>query len=386
MKNAIVNIGKCNTFIQIYYRMIDYFVANFKFLMQKKIMKKILILSILLCFIFENGVMGQNDIQIIQTLDLENIPNGKVNKYYLHLINNGLGQPVYVPIIVAKGMEDGPTLAMVAAIHGNELNGIPIIQNIFKNIDPTKLKGILIGVPGLNVVSIDRDRRRFVDEEDLNRNFPGKEKGNRSQQYVYKIKEKILPHFDYLVDMHTASFGRLNSLYVRADLRNDTIAQMAHLQDCDIILNSKGVPSTGDDLPMLRTFRAEAMIQGIPTITVEYGNPQVYQKDMIERGEQGMQNIMSWLKMIETPIEVFSKKPIACKKSFWIYVDVGGLLEIPVELNQVIKKGDLIGVVRNPFGDILKKYYSPEDGVVIGKSSNPINMDGGRIIHLGIKK
>ena len=90
--------------------------------------------------------------------------------------------------------------------------------------------------------------------------------------------------------------------------------------------------------------------------------------------------------MIETPIEVFSKKPIACKKSFWIYVDVGGLLEIPVELNQVIKKGDLIGVVRNPFGDILKKYYSPEDGVVIGKSSNPINMDGGRIIHLGIKK
>ena len=349
-------------------------------------MEKILILLFLSFFIFKNSATAQNDIQIIQTLDLDKIPNGKVQKYYLHLINNGLGQPVYVPIMVAKGMQDGPTLGMVAAIHGNELNGIPIIQNIFQDLDATKLKGTLIGVPGLNVVSIDRDRRRFVDEEDLNRNFPGKEKGNRSQQYVYKIKEKILPHFDYLVDMHTASFGRLNSLYVRGDLRNDTIAQMTRLQDCDIILDSKGVPSTGDGLPMLRTFRAEAMIKGIPTITVEYGNPQVYQKDMIERGIKGMHNLMRWLKMEDAPIEIFTKKPIQCKKSFWIYVDVGGLLEIPVELTQEIKKGDLIGVVRNPFGDVLKKYFAPQDGIVIGKSSNPVNMDGGRIIHLGIKK
>ena len=40
------------------------------------------------------------------------------------------------------------------------------------------------------------------------------------------------------------------------------------------------------------------MLMGIPTITVEYGNPQVFQPEMIERGKVGVTNIMSWLHMI----------------------------------------------------------------------------------------
>jgi len=309
-------------------------------------------------------LMAQNDIAIIQQIDINQTPKGKITKYWLHLMDNGMSQPIYVPIFIARGVEDGPTLGMVAAIHGNELNGIPIIQQVFKQIDPTQLKGTVIGVPGINVISLNQDRRRFVDEEDLNRNFPGKEKGNRSQQYVYKITQKILPHFDYLVDMHTASFGRTNSLYVRADMRNDTMTQMAKLQDCDIILNSKGVP----------------------TITVEYGNPQVYQSQMIERGVNGMKNLMSWLKMTDEPIQFFSTTPIICRKSYWLYVDKGGLLEIPVSLTEKVKKNQVVGILRNPFGDVLQEYVAPQDGVVIGKSSNPVNMEGGRILHLGVIK
>lgn len=328
--------------------------------------------------------MSQIDIAVIKEIDIQKAPKGKVTKYWLHLMDNGMSQPIYVPILIARGVEEGPTLGMVAAIHGNELNGIPIIQQVFQKIDPQQLKGTVLGVPGINVISLNQDRRRFVDEEDLNRNFPGKEKGNRSQQYVFKIRQKILPHFDYLVDMHTASFGRTNSLYVRADLRNETIAQMAKLQDCDIILNSKGIPSTGDAIAMLRTFRAEAMLQGIPTITVEYGNPQVYQPEITKRGINGIQNLMAWLKITDTPIQNFPTQPVVCKKSYWMYVDKGGLLEIPVSLTEMVKKNQVIGILRNPFGDVLEEYLAPEDGIVIGKSSNPVNMEGGRILHFGI--
>jgi predicted deacylase len=73
-----------------------------------------------------------------------------------------------------------------------------------------------------------------------------------------------------------------------------------------------------------------------------------------------------------------------CKKSYWIYIDKGGYLEVKAQLNQRVKKNDLIAVLRNPFGDLVKEYYCPEDGIVIGRSSNPVNMSGGRIIHLGI--
>ena len=41
--------------------------------------------------------------------------------------------------------------------------------------------------------------------------------------------------------MHTASFGRTNTMYARADASNDTIMALAKLQGADIILNSKGI-------------------------------------------------------------------------------------------------------------------------------------------------
>ena len=229
-------------------------------------------------------------------------------------------------------------------------------------------------MPGLNAVSINLDLRRFVDEEDLNRNLPGKENGNHSQQYSYRIFDKIVRHFDFLVDMHTASFGRVNSLYLRADMSNDTIAEMARLQDADILLNSKG-PSAGAAAGSNRALRTEAMLHGIPTITVEYGNPQVYQPDMIERGMLGVNQLMIWLEMQPG---ILKAPPAAtfCQKSYWIYTDQGGLLEIPVELKQKVKAGEVIGVLRNPFGDILQTYRAPEDGIIIGKSTNPVNMTG----------
>jgi predicted deacylase len=183
--------------------------------------------------------------------------------------------------------------------------------------------------------------------------------------------------------MHTASFGRINSLYIRGELGDEKISKMAMLQDADIVLNNKGVPSAGDNIAATRTMRAEAMLKGIPTITVEYGNPQVYQEDMVNRGVVGVKNVMKWLEMQSFTIPEI-KPAVICKKSYWVYVDQGGLLEIPVELNQIIENGELIGVLKNPFGEVIKEYFAPEKGIVIGKSTNPVNIDGGRIIHLGI--
>ncbi len=327
--------------------------------------------------------ISQESIEWQDELELELLKPNTKKKIWLKMINDGMSHPVMIPVLIVHGKKPGPTLGLIAAIHGNELNGIKVIQEVFENIDESNFHGTLVAIPGINGISIPQHRRRYIDEEDLNRNFPGKEKGNRSQQYVYQINNKILTKLDYLIDMHTASFGRENSLYVRAAMQNDTISQMANLQDSDIILNSNRLPSANEQIAATRTMRAEAMLKGIPTITVEYANPQVYQPEIIRRGKIGVENTMSWLKMIDKEI-VQTPKPVMCKKSYWIYVEEGGYLEVLVDLKQQLKKGDIIAVMRNPFGDILNKYYCPEDGIVIGKSSNPINMNGGRIIHLGI--
>ncbi len=336
-----------------------------------------------LFLVIQISIFGQTTPQLIDEIQLENIKPESLKNYWLRIIDNGMSQPVTIPIIIARGANPGPVLGMTAALHGNELNGIAIIHQVMGEIDLKSLQGTVIAIPGLNAISIPLHQRRYIDEEDLNRNFPGKENGNRSQQYVWQIGQKILSKVDYLVDMHTASFGRENTFYVRADLSDSTMSKMAMLQNADIILNNKGVPSANEQISATRTMRAEAVLKGIPTITIEYGNPQVFQPEMISRGKAGIQNIMSWLDMNQKPI-ITNQSAVICKKSYWIYVDSGGYLELKAELNQRVKKNELIAVLRNPFGELIKEYFCPEDGIVIGKSSNPVNMNGGRIIHLGI--
>ncbi len=322
---------------------------------------------------------------VISSLDaLPDLAHGK-HHYWLQMGSNTYGQAMLVPVIVIQGNKAGPTLGLTAALHGNELNGINIIHELAALLDSEKMKGRVIAIPGLNAESIQNDRRRFIDEEDLNRNFPGKANGNRSQQYAEKIRSRVLLAFDYHIDMHTASFGRVNSLYVRADLSDNTLRKMAELQQADIVLNSLGRPSAEGGSATSRTLRAEATEHGIPSITVEYGNPQVFQSNMSKRGLAGVLNTLNWLEIYaHESARLIANATVYCKTSYWIYMKEGGLLSVHADLKQRLKKGDLIATVRDAFGQTVREYHAPEDGIVIGKSTNPTNMSGGRILHLGI--
>ncbi len=320
------------------------------------------------------------DIEVIHSLSEAQPKKGTITKYWLHLISNGIAQPISIPVIIAQGVDnedDAPVLGITAAVHGNELNGIPVIQRLFQEIDPTTLRGTLIGVPVVNVISIMQQQRRYVDGVDLNRIMPGKMNGNRSEMFAYRFTNRILKHFDYLLDLHTASFGRVNSYYIRADMKRKETAKLARLQNAEIILNNTG----GDS-----TVRSAAADMGIHAITIELGDPSIFQKGMIQAGLVGVKNVMAHLKMTDNEIVKPEKAPIYCKKSYWIYANRGGILEVFPKIGQIIEKGDRIAIVRDVFGDTIQVYEAPESGVVIGKSTQPVGYTGGRILHLGIIK
>lgn len=322
--------------------------------------------------------MGKNtEIPVIKKLKLEDFPANEISYRWLHIVSNGIGQPIHVPIIVAKGKKEGKTLGLTAVIHGNELNGMSVIQRFFNGIELSKLSGTVVGIPVLNIPSILVNERHFIDGADLNRIMPGKGNGNRSEIYANRIIERIVSNFDFLLDLHTASFGRVNSFYIRADLSSKTAYELAYIQNPDIILN---VP------PKDGTLRGAAADLGIDAITIEVGDPDRFQKGMIKSGLVGVYNTLAYLNMYKTEIEHDKIDPITCKKSYWIYTDQGGILQVFPKLTERIKKGELIASLRDVFGKVLKEYFAPEDGVIIGKSVNPISQTGSRIIHLGIEK
>lgn len=318
-----------------------------------------------------------SNVPMITEFSLQDTPKGTIGNYWLEMISDGFANPICVPVKVARGKEDGPILGLTAAIHGNELNGIYVIQRLFNEIDVNELKGTIVAVPVVNVPSFVRKKRRFIDGVDLNHIMPGKADGKVSEEYGYRFINRIVRHFDYLLDLHTASTGRVNSYYVRADMDDPVVNKLAMMQNADIIVHNP---------PLDGTLRGAADDLHIPAITMEVGNPSVYQKKLIRSGATGIHNTLCYLEMVEDKIVPPENKSVICQSSHWIYTDAGGLLTIPVGLTQHLKQGEKIAELKDIFGTKIKDYFCPEDGIVIGKSVSPVNHTGGRIIHLGIIK
>ena len=62
------------------------------------------------------------------------------------------------------------------------------------------------------------------------------------------------------------------------------------------------------------------------------------------------------------------------------------MLEVYPHVTDRVKKGQVIAKLVDLFGDKIREYHAPSDGVVVGKSVNPISQTGARIIHLGTEE
>lgn len=312
--------------------------------------------------------------QVVESLAIETLPMSSISKLTVDLVQDGLGRCLRLPVMVARGKHPGPVFGLTAALHGNEINGIPVIHRFFETLDLQALRGTVVAVMVVNVPAFLNNERTFADRTDMNHIMPGKSDGNISEIYAYRFIDRIARHFNYLIDLHTASFGNINSLYVRADMTHEMTSKMAYLQRPQIILHGRASD---------RTLRGAAMELGIPSITLEMGDPQVFQLKHIKPALIGVRRVMAEVKMLPKRTVSPGPPPVLCAKSQWLYSDRGGLLNVLPKPTDLITKGEVVAQQRNIFGDVVSEYRAPAEGVVIGKSVNPVTQTGGRILHWG---
>ncbi len=314
---------------------------------------------------------------IVQELDLASFPPGVMHRVRVVMTENATGNETLVPVFVLRGQgEVAPVVGVTAVVHGNELNGIPVIHRLMETLtEHLLIKGTVVAVPIVNVPGYLRQQREFEDGTDLNRIMPGAPVGNESQLYAHRFLQRILRHFNYLIDLHTASFGRANSLYVRADMTAPVPAQMARLIAPQIIVHNPGKDST---------LRGAAAAMGIHAITVEVGDPHRLQPGLVRSTRLGIQEVLEHLGMLGDLGAPESAEIIECKSSFWLYTDRGGVLEVLPDLAHRVRQGELIARLQNVWGDVVREYHAPEDSVIVGKSTNPAARAGSRIAHLGV--
>lgn len=310
-----------------------------------------------------------------EDIDLAELGPGE-HRLRLALAEDGTSACIRIPVHVLRGAQPGPVVGITAAIHGNEVNGIPTIHRLYRRLNWRALKGTVIAAAPVNLPGFLRNQRAFSDGKDLNRLFPGKPDGYESQVYAYGLMERLIRHVDYLLDLHTASFGRINSLYIRADMTRPETAELARVIQPQIIVHNK----SGDG-----TLRGAAEERGIHAITVEIGNPQRTQSELVRNSSIGLRQALEHLGMVEADEEAPHFDAVECASSSWLYTDGGGILEVFVGLTERLKKGQPVAQLLNEWGEVHRTYEAPAAGIVIGRAVNPVAQSGSRILHLGIE-
>jgi len=283
--------------------------------------------------------------------------------------------PMTMPVHVINGKREGPRLFISAAIHGDEINGVEIIRRVLNLPALKRLRGTLIAVPIVNIHGLINHSRYLPDRRDLNRSFPGSEKGSLAARLAYLFMEQIVSQSTHGIDLHTGAIHRTNLPQIRANLDDAETERLARVFDVPVILSSN-----------LRdgSLREAAAEHGIPMLLYEAGEALRFDEVSIRAGVKGIINVMRNLEMLP-PSRRKNKshiEPVVARSSSWVRAADSGILRAMVPLGARVKKNTLLGVVADPFGATEIQLTSPYSGIVIGKTNLPLVNEGEAVYHI----
>ncbi len=299
---------------------------------------------------------------------------GDKRRLFLRASESFAGTSVEIPVLAMRGLTPGPTVCLTAGVHGDELNGIEIVRQVFESLEARDLSGMVIGVPVANLHGFRRSSRYLPDRRDLNRFFPGHPGGSSASRIASALFQGVILHCDRLVDFHTGSFHRTNLPQLRADLRDEEIATMAEGFRAGQIIHSQGG---------IGTLRRSAVDAGIPSITYEAGEPMRFQAREIERGFQGVRNLLASLGMSTEKAKGDDSE--IYYRSRWVRVNDGGIFLTDRKLGEVVKAGELLGTVTDPVSNDRSQVVAPVSGRIIGMALSQVVIPGFAAFHIGLE-
>ncbi len=283
------------------------------------------------------------------------------------------GYTLRIPVSVRRGGDEGPTVLVTAALHGDELNGTGAIRDFILHDEVHVQRGTLILVPVLNVLGFENHSRYLPDRRDLNRCFPGSSKGSMASRFARRIFTQLVRRANYVIDLHTAAVGRTNFPNVRANMHDQKTRWLAESFGCGIIVHGQG--PTGS----LRRVATEA---GIPTITFEGGEVGKVEADVIRCILSGIHNVLTDLGLVDGTSQR-SNPQLVIERSKWVRADRGGFLQFHVAAGAKVAQGQVLVTNTSLLGDERHQLTAPFDGVVVGMTTLPAVSPGEAVCNIG---
>lgn len=277
--------------------------------------------------------------------------------------------PLFMPIKIIHGQQEGPCLLIFAGMHGNELNGIEIINELLEDEQlKANLHGTLIAVPILNVYGLTSEATGIKRYMDINQSFPGKQEGSFGERIAYIFTQEILAKADYCMELQTGGVNHEILPTVYCNVENRFARNLAKQFNAPVISNVKSAK---------HSIREACENLNIPLLVYQGGEAMRFDTAAIELGKTGLKNIMAILDMLQDHVIENEITSVFSQDQEWMLSPRGGVLHTQVELGQTVQEGDVLGLISDPFGKDLKEpVHANQEGIVVGINNQPLLFEG----------
>jgi predicted deacylase len=281
---------------------------------------------------------------------------------------------INTPVYVYRAPAPGPTLALMAGMHGDEINGTEIVRRMLDHGHHRVKRGTVLCMPVINVYGFLNHSREVPDGKDINRSFPGSRNGSLAARVAFHVTREVIPFIDYGIDFHTGGAMRTNYPQVRCVMQEEKNVALAAAFAAPFTLDAPFRP---------RSLRQTAARLGKSIIVYEGGESVRLDQHAIEEGINGTLRLMRYLKMIDWAPDPVEENRIVWS-SAWVRAKTAGLFQPQIRCGDLVRKGQVVGLITDPFAEFKETVKAPAKGYVIGLNNNPVVNAGDALMHLGI--
>jgi len=275
--------------------------------------------------------------------------------------------PVEIPeIISVTSQHDGPTVAILAGIHGDEYEGVIAALSLARELPGELLSGtVKIVSPAHPAAWHSCSRISPIDDANLARVFPGYQNGSATEQVAHVITEQVIKHADVLIDLHSAGTNFdmpfLCGFNAGANGWCQESERLANVFNADFTWHHNGAPNYGRSLTV-------AYEQQIPAIYVEGHGGRSIRKTDLDGYTAGVRRVLQDLKMIPTAPRV-ARDTIRVagdgNTDAGLVASESGYLVTRVKVGDLVSNGDVIAEIIDISGVVLSSLHAVQNSYVM---------------------
>lgn len=319
----------------------------------------------------------------IKDFELDELPRAEKQSAWLDIAPRADGRNWRLPLLTVIGAEDGPTLLVLAGVHGDEYEGIAAIPQVYSAVKTPLLRGRLVMAPVCNMPAYEALQRSSpIDGLNLARVFPGAVDGTITRQIAWWLSRKLLPHADFLIDLHTGGIAyELPTLigYVHDGGELGQASRKAAAAFGAPVMWGHPLP-----LPAGRSI-SDATAMGIPSLYTEAAGGGRCDPDVVGCFREGVINVMRRLGMISGDL---NRRRLTHhlvgdgNLDTVIQAPVAGFFQRNASLLEHVTAGQRLGAILDAAGAELASVDADIDGVVIMLRGIPRVSAGDGIAHI----